>query len=262
MKILENQILLNKKYLFRDQRFQGIGEDIVKDLFEKHGGEGFSSLPWITLHKDEDLSFTMISHKKEFVIRFITEMTRKWIIPGKISPVSKICVLDFEDDQKGKYYLIEISLDLIKEDLDPLLLEIFMDELRLGLTSSFYAYKILSMKGLDHQDKLILVQDKIMRVLHRFLGRVEYDLIPFMQSLLFSLPETFMQFKSEEEISRMILYFYFLSHKASEDSLVGVKLKTSLQQTLFLQLLFFLSMPTLGIILLRLPFTKKKQSYF
>lgn len=74
-----------------------------------------------------------------------------------------------------------------------------------GCQSSYYATKILELKGLDNDEKTTLIHERLMRLVERFPDQFGYDLFEEMQQFSITAKHQFKAVRRTSEHSRLIM---------------------------------------------------------
>ncbi len=182
--------------------------------------ENFSSLlPYFAYSelKGDSLPFTIsfflvCSHGLN-AFKFFFEMLSHWLVPGKKLNATLINCLDFElPGKRGEVYsLSEIMIRV--ENKEELLemqqnLSIFESEIRLGITSSYFASKILEVKGLSADEKTALVQEHIASLVRRLPRYFGNDVFAEMQHLMVTSLDAFKEAREFRHLSKIITAHY------------------------------------------------------
>ena len=121
----------------------------------------------------------------------------------------------FELDTK-KYLVTETVIVIKNQENRKVLhkqIKGLLKQLRLGLTSFFYARMVMEMKNSSMQGKSANIQERIMQYIHRFPKRYDYELIPMMNEFIKETNEAFMKDRLVRDLARAIVTFYIFSKK-------------------------------------------------
>jgi hypothetical protein len=182
------------------------------------------------------LSFFALTKYRSNSFRFFFEMITHWLVPGKRLNVVLVYATDFRipDISSDHYTLCEVivaaeddqELAQIKRNL-PLI----ESELRLGLESSYYARRILEIKGLAADEKMAMVQEYIARQIKRLPQAFDIDVLTEMQHVLITCRDEFKMVRSSRHLSRIICVLYLFRQgirralrEAPEERHLNVKL--------------------------------------
>ncbi|MDN3505797.1 MAG: hypothetical protein P0S96_01040 [Simkaniaceae bacterium] len=162
--------------------------------------------------------------------RFFYDMVTRWLVPGK-----ELEVISFIARREEGYLVAEITLELDANDLlwaeqNSTFLE---KEILLGVSSLYHAKKILELKGLSSDEKLVFVQDRIAALVRRFPKQVDYDIFTDMHRLFLSTGEGFHAVRGARELCRIVSVLYHFRKGLAErrTRCVRIKCKQSTLQT-------------------------------
>lgn len=161
-------------------------------------GEG----PW-------DLSFFMLSKSRLNVFKFFFEMISRWLVPGEQLNVTMVYAVDFKmaEISDELYTLCEVMVCVEREELLNLLLKnlpAIQTEIKLGLTSSYFARKILEGKGIPLDEKIVAIQDRIATIMYRLPKVFNIDLLAAMQNTLLLCCNEFKMARTTRHLSKII----------------------------------------------------------
>ncbi|MCH9618699.1 MAG: hypothetical protein SP4CHLAM5_08360 [Chlamydiia bacterium] len=209
------------------QRKHLIAQAIVASLFEEEESPEKSNLeqelPKVNFQQVERGLFHLqtMSEFSSSSSKFIHEFIQLEL--GSISDleVESFCSLPFrffELDTK-KYLVTETAIalsNLDKQETYHVLVKGLEAQLRLGLRSPFYARMVLEMKGGSVDGKTSYIQERVMRYIHRFPDRFDYDLIPLMNEYISTAKGSFLKDRSVKDLSTIILTLYFYNKKVEQ----------------------------------------------
>ncbi len=160
-----------------------------------------------------NLSFYVLYKYRSNAFKFFFEMVSRWLVPGKRLNVVMVYAADFEmpDFSKDLYTLCEVMLHIDnKEDLEEIRrnLPIIEMETRLGVESSYYARRILEVKGLSADEKTAMVQEYIAFLVRRLPKEFDIDVMTEMQHVLVMCRDDFKTLRSSRHLSRIISVHY------------------------------------------------------
>lgn len=148
-------------------------------------------------------------------------MIAHWLIPGRRLNMVLINAADFRltDLGTGIYTVCEAMIHIE----DPLELEtvqrnlpIIEAEIRMGVESSYYARRILEIKGLSADAKTALIQEYIAYLIKRKPENFDYDLLTEMQHVLVMCSDEFKAARDCRHLSRIISYHYLFRRSLRE----------------------------------------------
>lgn len=160
-----------------------------------------------------DMSFFAISRYRTNSFKFFFEMISRWLVPGKRLDVLLIHAVDFAipDICLDKYTLCEVVVRIeSEEDFQHVKanLPILESEIRLGINSSYYARKILEIRGLTANDKTAHIQENITNLVARRPALFDQDLINEMQHVLVVCHDDFKENRCSHHLTRIIALTY------------------------------------------------------
>lgn len=92
-------------------------------------------------------------------------------------------------------------------------LERTLYEIELGVRSPYHAAWILEMKALSMDEKRGLIQDQILRIIHRFPHLFDYDLFSEMQQFFLAFSDQYFRCRTVFEVAETLLALYTLRKK-------------------------------------------------
>lgn len=180
---------------------------------EKHL-ENFQSLLPFTYWKPEEstptnMSFFLVSCYRPNAFKFFFEMISRWLIPGKRLNVLAMYASDFTIPEFSDqiYTMCEVVIRIENtEELEGIKrnLPIIESEVKLGVVSSYYARRILEVKGLSNDEKTAMIQEYIAWVTARWPHNFSFDVFTEMQHVLVMCRDDFKSQRSVRHLSRLI----------------------------------------------------------
>lgn len=170
-----------------------------------------------------DMSFFLLCRFRRNVFHFFYEMASLWLLPGKQMHILLQFAADFfmPEISSQKYTAGEVTLRIEHPvDLKTLQnnLPIFEREIRLGIESAYLAGRILEFKGLSANEKITLIQDSIVSLMHKRPQDFDYGLLSEMQHFLVLCRDEFKAARHCRHLSKIICVHY-LFRKAMKLSL-------------------------------------------
>lgn len=161
-----------------------------------------------------NFSFFSLSKYRPNAFQFFFEMISHWLVPGKrlnvvLFNAVDLRIPDLGDD--GVYTLCEVMIHVEKpEELAEIQnnLPIIESEIRLGMQSSYYARRILEIKGLSADSKTAIIQDYVASLITRLPKVFDYDLLTEMQHVLVMCRDEFKAERESRHLSRIISGHY------------------------------------------------------
>lgn len=199
------------------------------DLFDDQITQFFGLLPLFTTKTCENspanMSFFAISKYRRNAFKFFFEMISHWLIPGNRLNVVLFYAVDFQLPDFGEdvYTLCEVMIQIDSTaQLRELQrnLPILQTEIRLGMDSSYYARRILEVKGLSADAKIAMIQEYITFLVSRLPKHFDYDLLAEMQHVLVICRDEFKAARDCRHLGRIISVHYLFRkalHKMVQD---------------------------------------------
>ncbi|MBA3957670.1 MAG: hypothetical protein H0X51_04650 [Parachlamydiaceae bacterium] len=164
-------------------------------------------------HAPSVMSFCMLSKLRPNAFRFFFDMISNWLVPGKRLNILQFYAVDFRFPAFGEdiFTLCEVRLYIeTAKELEILErnLPILDTELRLGMRSSYYARRIMEVKGLTADVKTATIQEYIVSLISRFPKAFDHDLLTEMQLVLVMCREDFKAIRESRHLSRIISVHY------------------------------------------------------
>lgn len=171
--------------------------------------------------KPMKMSFFIFSKYRSNSFRFFFEMISHWLIPGKRLNVLLIYAADFSFPELGStvYTVCEVMVKVQNnEEYEQIQrnLPIIETEVRLGMQSSFYARRILEIKGLSADEKTVLIQEHITYLVERLPKFFDQDLLTEMQHVLVICRDDFKAARDCRLLSRIISVHYLFRKNLRE----------------------------------------------
>jgi hypothetical protein len=184
-----------------------------------------------------NLSFYALHKYRSNAFKFFFEMISHWLIPGKRLNVVLIYAADFHmpDISNELYTLCEVMINVdnigdFKEIQSNL--PIIENEIRLGVDSSYYARRILEIKGISPDEKTAMIQEYIVHLVRRLPTHFDFDVISEMQHILIICRDDFKAARECRHLSRLISIQY-LFRKALREAVKKLPKKRHLYLKLF-----------------------------
>lgn len=197
---------------------------------QEQGDYFHALLPYVTWTECTNvpcnMSFFVISRYRSNAFRFFFEIVTHWLVPGKRLNAISLFAADFKIPLISNeiYTLCEVVIRV--EDAEDLLfiqsnLAAMEAEVRLGMESSYYARRILEIKGVSTDEKIALVQEHIASLIRRLPQYFDHDLMAEMQHLFVICREEFKVARLCRHLTRIISILYLFRKEMKE------KIKTS-----------------------------------
>lgn len=174
-------------------------------------------LPLFTLSALEtppfNLSFFLFCPYRANAFQFFFDMLSRWMIPGYRLNVLLIYAADINLPEFGPnlYTSCEVVVQVENEmELDEIIrnFPVIESQIKLGVASSYYARRILEIKGLAADEKIAHIHEQIAFIIDRLPQTFDFDLLTEMQHLLIVCQDTFKAYRSPRHLTRLISVFY------------------------------------------------------
>lgn len=174
-------------------------------------------LPLITsqpcIKTPDKMSFFFLARTRSSSFKFFFEMISHWIVIGKRLNVTLIIATDFQLPEVSAevFTLCEIVVMVQdEEELGQILAQfpIIESEIKLGLESSYYARRILEVKGLAADAKTASIHEHIAHLARRLPKSFDPDILAEMQHFLVICREEFKSARTSRHLSRIISIQY------------------------------------------------------
>lgn len=210
--------LIRKTFLkiFPPQFFIEKGKDL--EAFDDMRSQYHSMLPILTSSKlgpqfPCNMSFFLLCKYRPKSSRFFFEMMTCWLVPGKRLVDHLFYAVDFRmpDISNDKYTLAEVVIQIDSQaewEVIQRNLPLIETEIRLGVGSSYYARRILEIKGLSADEKTVLIHEYMAHLIHRLPKSFDYDLFAEMQHVLVMCRDEFKAVRDSSHLSRIISVHY------------------------------------------------------
>lgn len=185
-------------------------------FFDKEDSEQVfqSSLPLLRWSfSSGSLSLFFLSRYQFNIGKVFQDMIHQWLIPGHRIETRLFFSCDFKIHPFGKelYTLVEIVIPLHSDvDLEDIEynLRVIQTEIRLGMVSIYHTSRLLESSVLRKNEKNILIQEKIVNLIHRKPDEIDYDIFGEMQHFFVMGKEEFKTLRDPHHLSRLIGIFY------------------------------------------------------
>lgn len=168
-----------------------------------------------------DVSFVAIHKLRPEAYKFLFEMLIRWLVPGKRLNLLSLFASDFTIPVFGNdvYTLGETFLRIeTLEELKALKANfpIIQAEIALGVTSAYYARRILEVKGLSADEKAAMVQEAITTLIHRRPRYFDEEAFLEMQHMMIRCSDSFKEARSAQHLARIISGHYLFRRNLKE----------------------------------------------
>lgn len=210
---------LNK--IISDRIAREDNSDQAQNNFDFSGFRDFflSHVPLVTTTKPSQvpgvMSFFSLTLERANVYKFFFEMVTRWLIPGRRLNVVLTYSADFKLPEIGDevYVFSEIIISIDSErQLEQILdnLPSIETEIEMGLSSIYYAKRILEIKGFSTDESTAVIQEDIAHLIDRLPKEFDSDVLTEMQHVLLICRDEFKAARECRHLSRIIgVHHYF-----------------------------------------------------
>lgn len=176
-----------------------------------------SLLPFVKMVKGDgypcNMSFLVISKYRLYGFKFFFEMISRWLLPGRNLNFSLLYVADFcfPDMSDEVLALCEVKIRVESQEEYHEIQQRFPEienEIILGISSSYYARRILEAKGMSDDEKRSYVQKNLSYLINRFPNEFQNDILSEMMHVLVTCPDEFKSARTSRHLSRVISIQY------------------------------------------------------
>ena len=238
--VLYHDVIHNAlKKILPDEMAFNLAED--SDLLEEQRAQFHSLLPFVTHSKIDtiptNVSFFALTKYRQNSFKFFFDIVSRWLVPGKRLNVVMIYAADFRmpEFSEGTYTICEVMIRIESQTEYIQIVHnwpIIETELRLGIQSSYYARRIMEIKGLSTDEKTAFIQEHIAYLVSRLPKVFDYDVLTEMQHVLVMCRDDFKAARESPHLSR-IISIHYLFRKAIREALKTAPQKRHLHLKLF-----------------------------
>lgn len=159
------------------------------------------------------LSLFLISKRKIQPLKFLFDVLSNWIVAGETLNIPLFFSADFRVPSLSEefYTFTEVVLEV----KDPVQLqELYKSfhsleqEMLLGISSAYYAYRIQELKGVSPDQKIAVIHEHLHRYIRWFPRHFDYSLFAEMQHVLVMCKDNFKQIRETRHLARIIALTY------------------------------------------------------
>ncbi len=159
------------------------------------------------------ISFYSLCKFRQNAFKFFFEMISSWLVPGRRLNVAVLYAADFCLPDLGNelYTICEVVVRVESEEEMELIyntLPLIDTEVRLGISSSYYANRILEIKGLAADGKTAQIQEYMAYLVRRLPRYFHSDIFMEMQHVLVICLDEFKAERGSRHLSRIICVHY------------------------------------------------------
>lgn len=166
-------------------------------------------------------SFFVLTRNRPNSFKFFFDMIGNWLVPGKRLNLVLTSAADFRilELGSGSYTICEVMVHVnSQEELEEIQrnFPLIETEIKLGMQSSYYARRIMEVKGLSADAKTAMIQEHITYLIHRLPRYFDYDILTEMQHLLVLCRDDFKASRDHNHLSRIISIQYLFRRNLRE----------------------------------------------
>ena len=190
-----------------------------KETLEDFKEQFHASLPLLYNSQMEkapcDLSLKLLINFRANASKFFFEMISNWLVPGLRLNDVLFYAVDFflPEIGKEKYTLCEIVVSIKNSmELEAIQhhLPILDTEIKLGVTSAYYARRILEIRGMAASEQTAVILEHLAHIIKRLPDKFDYDVFTEMQHVLVMCSDEFKFAREARHLSRIIsIHYYF-----------------------------------------------------
>lgn len=159
------------------------------------------------------LSFFFLSQFRASSFKFFFEMISRWLTPGRRLNVVLVYAADFQLTRLNDetYTICEVMIEVTNQlELEEIQrnFPLIESEISLGISSAFYAQRILEIKGLTADDKIALIHEFISLLIKRFPEVYDQHVFAEMQHVLVTCRDEFKANRQARHLGRIISIQY------------------------------------------------------
>jgi hypothetical protein len=199
-----------------------LSSEALKDLRR----EFLESLPlfsWVETNEQmpRNISFFLISKYRQNAFKFFFDMIGNWLVPERRLNIVLFYAVDFRIPPLGQelYTLCEVMVRIESEkELEIVVRNLpnLSTEICLGVKSSYYARRILDIKGLSVDEKMMNIQDFLNRLVRRFPDYFSHDIYNEMQHVMIICSDPFKAIRMYKHLCRIIMVQYLFGRVLRE----------------------------------------------
>lgn len=164
-----------------------------------------------------------LTHQRPGAVRFFLDMVTRWLNPSRTLSIQSAygCEFRFADQPDRLWIWMElvVRIETAEELLSvERLLPLLKKELHLGLQSSAHASRFLEMKGMNLDEKVIAIQERITHLMASRPQQFSADLMNEAQFFLAASKEEFKTAHRARHLTRLILTSYYFRRLAKLQS--------------------------------------------
>lgn len=182
------------------------------------------------------ISFYCLAPLRERSVPFFFDMVSRWLLPGQKLPVLFTYSADFRLPQVGDgiFTLCEMALQIESQEVLEQIRQnfpILQTEIALGMESTYYARRILDMRGMHAEQKIGHIHEHIAHLIKRLPAYFGQDIFPEMQHFLVLCEDTFKEQRSFQHLSKLVCLHYLFRRRLKEEKVLKRRLHRKVFRT-------------------------------
>lgn len=177
---------------------------------------GLKNVPIVKYVDSKGLSLRVLALYpfKKHATKFLFDILTNYLLPKKSLKISQFFSSNIKiSETEEELTLCEIEMyfdSYFEKNCAVSYLQTKLQEIKLGLSSIYKAYKIIEMQGESNHEKLPRVQEMISHLVERFPLEFDYDIFTLMQQIFIELKESFKIIREAKYLVRMTTSLYLL----------------------------------------------------
>lgn len=180
------------------------------------GEKGARALPHIeaAFLGETALTVRLLAEKHAEIERFFYDIVMRYVAPKQEGEVMRVFLAPFRFDGDPQVLVVGemvVRLCTIQERSEAKRrFELLKSEIVLGLSSPYYAGRMLELKALSLDEKRALIQDRLAAKRQRFLHWYGLDLFSWMQRFFLSMHSDYLRMHEVRQVAQTIALFYLI----------------------------------------------------
>ncbi len=155
------------------------------------------------------VSFFLLWKSRPHAFTFALEILSKWLCPGRRLTVTSLFASDLHLPQLSDTTLSLCEIVILPSSLTEYEeiqrnIPLIESELRLGVQSKYLAWRILEVKGLNSDEKSVIILEQVNYLIKRQPTHFDIDLITEMQHMLVMFQDEFINSHDSRYLSRLV----------------------------------------------------------
>ncbi len=160
----------------------------------------------------EEGSITLVNKTESHAFKFFLEFVSRWLIFPEKLKISSLFSVDFRCiELAGTYSFSQVFFELpegVKTSYFKERFALLQEEIKLGVQSEREAFRIMSIRGVTFEEKMLLIQDELSWLINRFPKLLSLEILQEFQHMLVLSPEIFRGERSSRHLCRLVIYQY------------------------------------------------------